>query len=168
MTVSFRRTLANGTHPVITYPNVRSVFRRARTCTSLEDRHPNRIDVRVLGGKLLLKLSGELKLIGVQQFRRHPPNRALALADSSSSPMRRFIDNRRKPKVRQACTAPGIYQDVNLAASFSVVIDRTVTQELTPLRSPWTMSYSCRYSNPVTAPTSYSSDQRNRGVSFST
>ena len=134
--------------------------------TNLEDRHPNRIDVRILGGKLLLKLSGELEVIGIQQLRRHPPNRSLALADSSGSPARRFVDNRGEPKVRQACTVLGIYQDVNLAASFSVVIDRTVNRELTPLRSPWTMPCSCRYSSPVTTPTSYSNDQCNRAVSF--
>ena len=93
----------------MTYPNVRSVFRRARTHANLEDRHPNRIDVRVLGGKPLLKLAGELELIGVQQLRCHPPSRALALADNISSPARRFIYNRRKPEVRQACTVLGIY-----------------------------------------------------------
>ena len=132
---------------------------------NLEDRHPNRINVRVLGGKPLRKLSCEPEVVGVQQLRRHPPNRALALVGNSSSPTRRFIDNRGKPKVRQACTALGIYQGIDLAAPFSDVIN-PVTRELTPLRSPWTIPCSCRYSSPATMPTSYSNHQCNRAVLF--
>ena len=68
--------------------------------SDLKDRHPNRIDIRVLRGKLLLKSAGEPKCLGVQQFRCHPPNRAVTFTDSGSGPVRRFIDNRGKPKVR--------------------------------------------------------------------
>ena len=133
---------------------------------NLEDRHPNRIDVRVLGGKLLRKLPGEPELISVQQLWCHPPNCALPLAGNSRSTTHRFVDNRGKSKVRQACAALGIYQDVKLEESFSVVISCMVNQELTPFRSPWTMLCSWRYSNPVTTPTSYPNNQCNRAVSL--
>ena len=130
----------------------------------LKNRHPDRIDVRVLGGKMFFKPAGELEHIGVQQFRRHPPNRALLFADSG--PVRRFIDNRGKPKVPQACVALGIYQDVDLAVSISIVSNCTLRREHTPLRSPWTILWSCKYFNPVTAPASYRNDQCTRVTSL--
>ena len=57
----------------------------------------------------------------MQQLWRHPPSRTLALGNNSGSPTRRLIDNRSKPKVCQSCAAFEIYQDINLAAPFSVV-----------------------------------------------
>ena len=88
ITVSFRRTLANGTRPVITYQKVRSVFSMLRARTDLKDRHPDRIDICVLRGKLFLKFSGEPECLGVQQLWGHPSNRALLFTDSGSRPAR--------------------------------------------------------------------------------
>ena len=42
-----------------------------------------------------------------------------------------------------------------------------VNQELTPLRSPYTMLRSCRYSTPATAATSYPNDRCDRRISHS-
>ena len=98
----------------------------------LKDCHPNCIDIRVFRGELFLERASEVKHIGVQQLRCHPPNRALLSADSVSGPACRFIDNRGKPKVPQACMALGIYQDVDLALSFSGAINRTVNEGSPP------------------------------------
>ena len=37
-----------------------------RVHTDLKNRHPNRIDIRVLRGELVHKPAGELELLGVQ------------------------------------------------------------------------------------------------------
>jgi len=125
----------------------------------LKDCHPNRIDVRFPRGKLFRKLANKSELIREKQLRRHPPCRALQFVICSGGPTSRFINNRSESKVRQASATLRIYQDVDLARPFSVVTNCVVNQELTPLRSPWAMLFSCRYSNPVTAPTSCPGDQ---------
>jgi len=136
-------------------------------CAYLKDCHPNRIDIRVLRGKLVRELASKPEHIREKQLRRHPPSRALHFTIGGGGPTSRFINNRRKCKVRQPSAALGIYQDVDLAGSFSVVTNCTVNQELTPLRSPWTTLCSCRYSNPVTASTSCPDDQCDRRISLS-
>ena len=129
-------------------------------CAHLKDCHPNRIDIRLLRGKLFPELASKSELIRVKQLRCHPPSRALQFAIGSGGPTSRFINNRGEPEVRQASAALRVYQDVDLAALFGVVTNCAVYQELTPLRSPWTISCLCRYCNPVTASTSCPNDQR--------
>ena len=80
----------------------------ASTC--LKNRHPNRIDIRTLGGKLFQRLSGKPKSLGVHQFRCHPPGRALQFTASG------FLNNNCQPKVRYTSVVIGVYQDVGLAA----------------------------------------------------
>jgi len=136
-------------------------------CAHLKDCHPNRIDVRGLRGKLLRELASKSKTLREKQLRRHPSSRALQSAIGSGDATGRFFNNRGKPEVRQASAALRIYQDVCLAASFSIVINCAVNRELTPFKSPWTILCSCRYSNPVTAPTSCPDNQRDRKISSS-
>ena len=129
-------------------------------CAHLKDCHPNRIDVRVLRGKLFCELASKPEPIGEKQLRRHPPSRAFQSAIGSGSLTSRFINDCGKPEVRQASAALRIYQDVDLAASCSVVTNCAANQELTPFKSPWTTSRSCKYSNLATAPASCPNNQR--------
>ena len=136
-------------------------------CAHFKDCYPNRIDICVLRWKLFLELASESELLGEKQLRCHPPSRALRFFTDSSGPTSRFINNYGKPEVPQASATLGIYQDVDLAGLFGVVTSCVVNQELTPLRSPWTTLCSCRYSNPVTAPTSCPDDQCDREILLS-
>ena len=88
ITVSFRGTLANGTRPVMTCQNVRSVFSMGRVRTDLKDRHPDCIDIRVLRGELFHKPAGKFEHLRVQQLWGHPPNGALLLSGSGGGPAR--------------------------------------------------------------------------------
>jgi len=136
-------------------------------CTHLQDCHSKRIDIRVLRGKTFRELTSKSKLIREQQLWRHPPSRALHFAIGSSGPASCFINNRGESEVRQASAAFRIYQDVDLAASFGAITNCTADHELTPLRSPWTIPWSCRYFNPVAAPTSCPNDQCDRNILLS-
>ena len=136
-------------------------------CVHLKDCHPNRIDVRVLRGKQFLELSSKSELFREQQLWRHPPDRASKCATSIGGPINRFIKNRGKSEVRQASAALRIYQDVGLVTSFSTITNYTTGQELTPLISPWRILCSCKYSNPVAAPTSCPDSQCDRSTLLS-
>ena len=56
----------DGIHPVRTYQETDPIFSIVITCVQLKSRHPNRIDIRVLGprGKLCHEFSRESKLFG--------------------------------------------------------------------------------------------------------
>jgi len=137
-------------------------------CAHLKDRHPNCVDICVLRGKLFSELPSKSELIREKQLWCHPPSRAPQSVIISGVLTSHFINNHGKPEVPQASAAFRIYQDVDLATSFGVVTNCIVNHELTPLRSPWTIFCPWRYSNPVTAPTSYPDDQyyMRRSLSF--
>ena len=160
MTLQTTVTLAlislKGRHPVRTCQEVSPTLLRVGVCTRFKNRHPSRIDIRTLGGKLFQRLSGEPKSLGVHQFRRHPPGRALQFTASG------FLNNNRQPEVRYTSTVIRVYQDVGLAAVISTGDMFAINEALTPLMSPWTILCSCRNSNPVIAPTSYPNDQFGR------
>ena len=78
-------------------------------CAHLEDCHPNRIDIRLLGGELFPELASKSELIREKQLRRHPPSRALQFAIGSGGPTGRFTNHRGKSEVRQASATLGIY-----------------------------------------------------------
>ena len=74
-----------------------------------------------------------------------------------------FLNNNCQPKVRYKGAAIRIHQDVSLVVVIGMGNMFAINGVLTPLISPWTIPCSCRNSNPVTAPTSYSDDQFGRG-----
>ena len=97
-------------------------------CAHLKDCHPNRIDIRVLRGKLFLEPTSKSELFGEQQLWRHPSSRALRSETGSCRTASYSIDNRGKPEVRQASAVLGIYQDVDLGEQFGVVTNCAVDQ----------------------------------------
>ena len=92
---------------------------RRRACAHLQDRHPNRIDIRDFR-------EDRSEPFAEQQLRCHPLNRVTPLTIIRAGLISHFINNRGKLEVRQASTTLGIYQDVGLAGLFGIVTDHAV------------------------------------------
>ena len=133
------------------------MIQSAKACAHLEDCHPERIYICARGGELFQEISREPESVRVYQLWCHPPNRAPRCTAGSGISGGRFIDSHRKPKVGQASAIFGVNEDVILVSIISIYqYDQLCgDQGLTPFRSPWIIPCSCRYFNPVAAPTSY-------------
>ena len=65
MTATFKLISLKGRHPVRTYQEVNPMLLWVEVCTHFKDHHPDRVDIRALGGELFQGRPGEPKLLWV-------------------------------------------------------------------------------------------------------